>query len=88
MTNEKKNELINLEKKLAIYEETKRGYEELIEKYGVRNETMMMPYNYKGERRERPMRPEEQNYIVEDIKKSYKEILEEIENIKAKINAA
>lgn len=88
MTNEKKIELINLEKKLAIYEETKRNYEELIEKYGVRNETMMMPYKYKGERRERPMSPEEQNYMVEDIKNSYKEILEEIENIKAKINVA
>lgn len=88
MTNEKKIELINLEKKLAIYEETKRGYEELIEKYDIKHETMMMPYKYKGERRERPMRPDEQNHIVEDIKKSYKEILEEIKNIKAKINIA
>lgn len=88
MTNEKKIELINLEKKLAIYEETKRGYEELIEKYDIKHETMMMPYNYKGERRERPMSPEEQNYMVEDIKKSYKEILEEIKNIKSKINVA
>ena len=88
MTNVKNNELIKLEETLAIYEETKRGYEELIEKYIVNKEIMMKPYRYKGEDRERPMKPDEMAIMVDHIKERYKEITEEIENIKAKINAA